>query len=72
MPIHALGMQSHIASSSVINATKLTAFMNAVAALGLFQKNDPTAFSTSARTTGVTGASRLVIVVNESGKTAAA
>jgi len=35
VPIHALGMQSHIASNSVINATKLTAFMNAVAALGL-------------------------------------
>ena len=35
VPIHALGMQSHIAANSVINATKLTAFMNAVAALGL-------------------------------------
>ena len=35
VPIHALGMQSHIASNSVINAAKLTAFMNAVAALGL-------------------------------------
>ena len=35
VPIHALGMQSHIASNSVINAIKLTAFMNAVAALGL-------------------------------------
>ena len=35
VPIHALGMQSHIASNSVINATKLTAFLNAVAALGL-------------------------------------
>jgi endo-1,4-beta-xylanase len=34
-PIHALGMQSHIASNSAINATKLTAFMNAVAELGL-------------------------------------
>ena len=35
VPIHALGMQSHIGSNSVINATRLTAFMNAVAALGL-------------------------------------
>jgi endo-1,4-beta-xylanase len=35
VPIHALGMQSHIAANSVINTTKLTAFMNAVAALGL-------------------------------------
>jgi endo-1,4-beta-xylanase len=35
VPIHALGMQSHIAANSSINATKLTAFMNAVAALGL-------------------------------------
>ena len=35
VPIHALGMQSHIAAHSVINAAKLTTFMNAVAALGL-------------------------------------
>jgi endo-1,4-beta-xylanase len=35
VPIHALGMQSHIASTSVIDATKLTDYMNAVAALGL-------------------------------------
>jgi endo-1,4-beta-xylanase len=35
VPIHALGMQSHIASNSVINPSRLTAFMNAVAALGL-------------------------------------
>jgi len=35
VPIHALGMQSHIAANSVINASKLNAFMNAVAALGL-------------------------------------
>lgn len=35
VPIHALGMQSHIAANSVINVSKLNAFMNAVAALGL-------------------------------------
>jgi len=35
VPIHALGMQSHIASNSVISASRLTAFMNAVSALGL-------------------------------------
>lgn len=34
-PVHALGMQSHISATSTINAAKLTAFMNAVAALGL-------------------------------------
>ncbi|MBV6522795.1 MAG: Endo-1,4-beta-xylanase Z [Gemmatimonadaceae bacterium] len=35
VPIHALGMQSHIAANSAIDASKLTAFLDAVAALGL-------------------------------------
>jgi hypothetical protein len=39
---------------------------------GNFQKNVSIAFSTSATTIGVTGAARFVIVVNESGNTAAA
>lgn len=35
VPVHALGMQSHLAWDTLLNSTKITSFLNSVAALGL-------------------------------------